>query len=757
MAISWGAWENKFRVGVEYTISAVTSASSSVTFTTKWYVESEYNVNDLMTLTYGGSISGSSEQNLTTGTSGGYKLWGTKTYTYTYSTYGSSPGTRTFSGSLSGVYNGATPTKSITLTIPARPFSLPAAPSSVTAVRNTDNQATVSWVRNATTAAPYTSVTVQRSLWNGTAWGAWATVATTSSTATSFVDTGVVTNSQYKYQVKANNAAGSSAYVAAAAYVKMTPAAPSAVSAALAPAGTSIVLSWTNNHYLDTNITMTIQRSVAGGAYANVVTGLAYTTTTWTDPTPGAGTNAYRVFAVQSAGPLTSAAGQSNTVSTTVPPLAPTNLTPNGVARDASQNIVLTWQHNPGGDGAAQTAFTVEYSTNGGANWTSLGEVVSTAQTATIVAPLWTNGQTVLWRVKTKGVASAGYGPVSGSATITTSATPVTTITGPPTTVTTLPLVATWTYSQAQSSAQTNWEANLYQDGVLIEARSGTTALTTTFDYRPTAGTYTLAVRTKSAAGIWSSSATRTLTISLSPPAHVTVTADYQHATGTTVLSLAATAPGAGEVAVTSASVARRVPGGDWVTLVSGISLPNDVLDLIPSTNGLTEYRVTAQSATPTYRDEAIVEVAPANPLASDDSFDRQWVFLNYGDAFTNLLRLRSNVSVSVSTDREKDGQQFLGRRKPVPAFGEARSRQVSVKGNLVHDEQGGRDDEYLWDSPPIDWEEAGLEAEVVCLRDFTGRRVFGLLSGIATDDIRPGYAALSFTVTEQEWTEAYA
>jgi hypothetical protein len=754
MAISWGSWEYGnssagFRVGLDVSQSTVTSASSSVTWTVKVYVEAMYNVDDAMTVTCSGNISGSDEQNLTTGSSGGSKLWFTKTYTYNYSTYGSSPGTRSFTASLSGVYNGATPSKTTTVTIPARPYAAPAAPSGVTATRNSDTQATVAWTRNATTAAPYTSVTVQRSSWTGTAWSAWATVATTSSTATSFVDTGVAANNQYRYQVKSNNSVGSSAYVVSG-NVKMTPAAPTNAAAVLQSSGTSIVVTWTNNHYNDTFIDLTVQRSVAGGAYATVATLTDHTLTTWTDSAPGAGTNTYRVTALQTTGSLSSAAAASNTVSTTVPPLAPTTLSPNGIAVDWTLAQTLTWKHNPGGDGAAQTAFIIETSTNGGTSWSALNGsgTASSVSSYTVPANTLTNGVSRLWRVRTRGVASAGYGPNSASATVDGSATPVTAITGPATTITALPATATWTYSQANGSAQAAYELTLYKSGQVVESASGTTAtsyvLTTPFQQ---GATYTLAVRTRSAAGIWSTSATRSLTISLLPPAPVTATATYQAETGTTVLSLTGNAPGAGEVAVVSATVERRVPGGSWVTLLRDVALPNDVLDLLPATKGSTEYRVTGKSATPTYREEAVVTVSPTGG---------DWVLVNYGDGFTQALRFRSNAEVSSTAGREKVAQRFLGRTRPVPRIGQGRTRVVTAAGSLVHDPTGA-DVVTLWDSPPEDWETAAQESEVVCFRDYTGRRVFGLLSDVSVGHVAPGLASVGFTVEETDWTEAYA
>lgn len=766
MAISWGAWDYGsssagFRVGIEVTTSAVTSASASVTFTVKVYVEAMYNVDDEMTVTYGGNISGSSTQNLTTGSSGGTKLWGTLTHTYNYSTWGSSPGSRSFSGSLSGVYNGANPTKTVTVTIPARPYAKPAAPTSVVQTRNSDTQHTVTWVRNATASAPYTSLTVQRRVYSGSTWSAWATVATTTSTATSYVDKTVTANAGYQYQVKANNAAGSSAYVIPTAQYN-TPAAPSNVAAVLSQTGTSIRVDWKNNHYTSSNVTYTIQRSVAGGAFANVVTGLASGTTSWIDNAPGAGTNQYQVAASHTVPPTTSAFVASNTVSTTVPPLAPTLLSPNGTAVDWTLPQTLTWQHNPGGDQAAQSSFIIEYSNDSGATWLPLNGAgtTSTVSSYTVPANTLTNGTTRLWRVRTRGVTSAGYGANSSSATIVGSLTPVTAITGPPTTVLSLPATATWTYTQGNGSAQTAWELELVEGTQVRETASGTTALSYALTYAVQQGaSYTLRVRTRSAAGIWSAWATRALTINLLPPAHVTTTAEFQAATGTTVLHLEATAAvGGSEVAATSATVERLVEGDEWVTLYRDLALPSDVLDLLPSTTKLNQYRITAKSATPTYRTEAIVDVLPPAPFLADDRKDRQWVFVNYGDGFGTVLRFRSAPKLSVTSGREKNANRFAGRTKPVPQLGQARSRTVSVGGSLAYDKAGVNDDEvFLWDSPPEDWDEAGEESEVVCYRDFRGRRIFGILSDVTVGDEFPGLASVGFTVTEVDFREVYA
>jgi hypothetical protein len=164
MAITWGTWEysggNGMRTGMEVTWSAVTTASTTSTATVKIYTENQYSYSDGQTLTYGGSISGTTSY--TNGEAGGVAtLRATKTYTYTYgsSEYVTSPGNRTFTATVSGAYNGVTPSVSVTSAIPARPGGV---------VRVWNGTAWVSVVPKVWNGSAW--VTAQARVWNGTEW-----------------------------------------------------------------------------------------------------------------------------------------------------------------------------------------------------------------------------------------------------------------------------------------------------------------------------------------------------------------------------------------------------------------------------------------------------------------------------------------------------------------------------------------------------------------------------------------------------------
>lgn len=134
MALSWGSWSgptnNRFRVGINPTIDGTTVR-------VRYYVECTASVSDDMTLTRTGSISGSDTFRMSKGSSGGSQL-------VRDTTMSGSPGVKyTFNASLSGVYNGASPSHSVTIQVP--PTSLPGAPSTPTVSSITATAATASF------------------------------------------------------------------------------------------------------------------------------------------------------------------------------------------------------------------------------------------------------------------------------------------------------------------------------------------------------------------------------------------------------------------------------------------------------------------------------------------------------------------------------------------------------------------------------------------------------------------------------------
>ena len=141
MAIDWGPWElsgsNGMRVGIDVDWGSNAHTVSSITATVRIYTQNTQNYSDNQTLTYGGSISGTTDYTNNTGSASGTtsnpdtaRLRATKTYTWPYApgNYESSPSTRTFSATVSGAFNGVTPSNSVSSAVPARLGTTPSTP-----------------------------------------------------------------------------------------------------------------------------------------------------------------------------------------------------------------------------------------------------------------------------------------------------------------------------------------------------------------------------------------------------------------------------------------------------------------------------------------------------------------------------------------------------------------------------------------------------------------------------------------------------
>lgn len=324
-------------------------------------------------------------------------------WTYAYVTYGSS---LSFSWSA-GYWGSSTHSASLSHTwTPPTPTWAPNAITGLAHVRDSDAKNTLSWANHPTTARPYASVKVERSV-DG---GAWSQIASLSGSATSYADTSTSANHSYSYRLRPYNAAGDGAYTAATAATHNTPAAPASVTGSRTDTNT-VALDIDNP--ANTATALELQRSADGEAWETVQTAEGAPVTAALDTPPG-GTWYYR--ARNTRGSLASAwSPASNAVVTICPPGAPTVVAPaSGVVVPTSQEtIALSWRHNPE-DGSAQTAAQASYALADAEGWTDV-EVEGDAQSVEIDNAFPANSA-VQFMVRTKG-AHADYGDWSGTRT----------------------------------------------------------------------------------------------------------------------------------------------------------------------------------------------------------------------------------------------------------------------------------------------------------------------------------------------------
>lgn len=713
MAIVWGSPTsssgNALRLGYELTVSpsSPTPTTTSVNVTLKLYAGTRYSVVDSNnSYSVSGGFSAGGSKALSHGSSSSWSssnttLIGTwsKSVALSYTTRASV----SFSASMSGVE--ATPGTaqvSGSVTVPVRPVSVPAALTGLKVTRTRDSRHDLTWTRQATTAAPYDRIEIQR--WDS-AGGTYKVIATVSGTSTGFADASTVENRQYRYALQAVNAAGKSPFTYTP-FFYTSPAAPPAVTAK--KVGQDIQLQWSRYAYdaahyevqdVADGVDQTPTLLTAANAWGLLVV--------YPDPSK---THAYRVrarYVDAMAGTLVSDwAPISATVQLQAPPAAPSNLKPGSGAIDATEPITLTWTHNAV-DTTDQTAYELRHRPQGG-TWTTTGKTASPAARHAIPADTWANGQSIEWQVRTWGD-HADASPWSPLAVVGTSARPTATILSPEATLNGSVLTAQWAFYDSEDSQQASARVSLYDAaGALLDRQTivGPT-LSHQFRTRVQDGQqYQVGVQVMDAAGVWSLEAQQTVSVAYASPPSAQVEALWDLDSGTITVQITHPEPDSDEVNAVSCELWRSANGDQWVQVAAGLQLQTTVVDMIPATEGVNHYRVLTYSGLPSTAESHSLAV-PVN--------GRGWIFINAGPNFSEMVKVRDNAKTSFSPARARSLHHFAGRQYPVEVSGQARTLGITAQVRLGGGSSTWDEIEQLLDGPAP-----------FCYRDYTRREFVG-------------------------------
>jgi len=249
--------------------------------------------------------------------------------------------------------------------------AVPATPPSVWAIPG-NGQVSVAW--DGSIGA--TAYNVYRST-DGTTFNLDASVS-----GTSFVDQSLSNGVSYWYQVTAANTAGESAAGAAVSAVpQIAPAAPTRLSATPVNAAASVSLQWTVTPGVGQYVVK--RAKFSGGPWVVIASNVQATSFTDVDASYSH-TYYYAVSAVTAGG---EESVNSNVVSATVVPAAPTNLT----ATAGNAQVALAWSASTGA-----TSYEIFRSTTKGSGYTLIASVTGTSYTNTRL----TNGTTYYYVVQ---------------------------------------------------------------------------------------------------------------------------------------------------------------------------------------------------------------------------------------------------------------------------------------------------------------------------------------------------------------------
>lgn len=663
--------------------------------------------------------------------------------------YGSTT-TATFAAEVYGVsfFNGdqATNTYTMNVTLPARGYAAPAAPTGVAVVRGSDTSHTVSWSNTNPTSvsAPYQELYVDRTDNGGATWSTVSPKLT--GNPTSYADKTTVANRRYRYRVRAVNTGGTGTSAPSASF-STTPAAPTNLSAV--KDGTAIDVTWTNPAVGEAGVQVLDSLS---GATATEVARLAADSTSWTHLNPATDkTHTYtaRAWSIDPAGNLLYSATStaSNVVQLLAAPGQPTNLSAKVSGTtvsvvDGNDPVTLAWTH-VAVDTTPQSAYELEYSTNGGTSWTGTGKVTSTTSSRTFAAGTFPNGLgSVLWRVRTWGQ-HVDASPWSSTASFSTSAKPTVNI-NYPANGSTIPgsmLTLAWTYFDPEGQPQSGFRAVLKSStGVVLETieRTGTDSTVTFAANLADAATYSATVEVRQGAQ-WSTAAVLTsVTMDYLDPVVPLVDAVWDPQIGAVALRITNPAGTGGEPAADHNDVRRQIADGSWVTIADNVGPGAVVVDWTASVGQVNRYVVDAVSTLPSTASSSPVEVTA--PRASGQRF-----WFNGGPNFSLVASFIGNPAVSRDLDVEHVVNHYANRPLGVPTDGEAIDRSFSVSGVLDGE----------WTLGEVDAFEAVMLAGKVSLyRDAIGQRYFCKLTKLAFDLSNPRAITIGASFVQVDWTE---
>lgn len=701
--------------------------------------------------TSGGWASGNDPWTVTGAFSGsGTKSWKTSTNGKTTIASGSrsvaqKTTSQTFSVTftLSNIVNTTTSrSATVSVTVPAAASSAPTDTPDIVTSMESDTKVLVGWSHD------HDWIRIQR--W--TPSDEWTTVAVVRTNPNGYIDP-VSTNRHYRY--RGQYGTGSSPGTAAwgpfsssysQAWEDTRPVAPLAPDVSKTTAGDIVVrLMSPTNLAIPPVAGWLVEHSTDGGSTWSVVkTGLSMTGLSWTYSSPDpAVSHTFRTRYTTQYGdaPNSYASPASKTISTAVPPLAPTPATL--YTADATEPVVMAWRHRPGTDDAGQTRYDLRYRAWGSTSWTTV--TGGTTASHTLPAGTFTNGpgQGIEWQVRTYGVAATAS-PWSELSLTYLSARPIVTIISPDGTGPheSPELAVSWTYHDAESTSQTGYRATLLQDGQAIEVRSASTAATSVrFRAQVADGaSYTVRVEVRDGDVMWSLPAEVAVSVVYRQPPVPALSADWSLDGGYTVLSVDAPAPSGAELPVDHVRV-ERATGDAWVVVGDGLSPGQAITDMIPPLGQAVIYRAVAVS------DIGSVAYSAHVPVETT----AQWVFINHGPDFGSVVRLQTNVVAGRRLARERSRHHFAGRRDPVELAGPAVSRSWTVSADLMHEcIVGERDEQASWEQVA----DLGAAAAPVCLRGPHGLRVFASVDDVSETGLYGDVSTVTVALTGIDWSE---
>lgn len=419
------------------------------------------------------------------------------------------------------------------------------------------------------------------------------------------------------------------------------------------------------------------------------------------------------------------------TIAHNKPPGAPTDLQPAGGAeRDRTHSITFSWTHN---DADGQTAYDFRWRLQGDANWNESGKIATTNRTRVVAANTFPLGS-IEWQVRTYDQESL-VGPYSATAIFYASEpsdAPVITDPVMNQSIPTSRVNVSW-----NAVDQSEYNLQLVQDGVVLweETQVSTNRVAEIPYDLVNNATYSIRLRVKTAAELYSAWTEITINTSFTTPAAPIVDLFEWHDEGAVDIRITNPITGVvGEPNVTYNDIYRRVYGTDdpYIRLATNVSNNGMFRDFTPASGVTYQYYVRAWGDNGTFQDS----------LTNTILITIENTMISVASNPTRFVRMEYNPSRSFSHKKDRAMLKFNGRAFPVAEFG----IQEELDINLSFAVRDRTTLELLVDI--ID------EKQTLLYRDSRGRKEFVTVDSIDIDDKFPDGYGVSFKPQKVEYIE---
>lgn len=707
MAITWGNWYRtqygtQLQVGVETVVSG-----TAIGVYVYWRANAGYRIAvSHASLNVSGGTSYSSQVALNGSGDSAKSLWSTTFYVTRQRGYAT---TGSVTATLSG-YGGSS-TVSVSYSVEAESYNLPAPPSNLVArFTDSDNdQVLVTWDAYSSGSAPIESIQLARKLNEGD-WQYFTLDASTRSYADSSY---FPSDSRIAYTVATLNSGGSSGFVGHQ-YLYTKPDTPTNFSCVLK--GSDVVLSWSNYSRYATYVQVWDGDTYIGSTSDN--------TYRISSPSPYS-THKYRlrtaIYGIYSDWTA------SREIGVLAPPYAPTSLVPNGTPVASGARPVASWEYHSG-DGTAQTKFEIEIFSQYSNTWKSEG--VKYSDKASYELPSEIEEKDVKWRVRVWGKDPNKPSDWSAPATYSVVLTPTVQIVNPQDGV----AIRTSSVDVDFTSSAT---PPVFYRVILTNTASGEQKTVTgtgegaqmSVNFPDLLNNTRYKVSAEVLTKVWSDPATVTFMTRLPELPAPTMDASWVEDDARAQLTVS------NIVQADFLTISRILPDGARAPIVEEVPVsslggaPLSYSDVYPSLSGKTTYEVkiwnkSGQQATATASITPIRTRTHASIVSKDGTIS---------------ATVRWNPETTRSTGLyNAETIYMLGREKPILFTGTATTRQITGSGILTTMEEVKA------------WEKAAQSPQPFLYRDPEGTYVWGMLSGVTCQRLRPSHIwTISFTITE--------